>query len=57
MMSGEHFEREAQYQCTMAVLRQMVAVGLITDAELWAAEQLLLSKLKPLLGSLVALAR
>jgi len=56
-MSGEDFEREAQYQCTMAVLRQMVTVGLITEAELVAAEQLLLSKLKPLLGSLVALAR
>ena len=38
-MSGEDFEREAQYQCTMAVLRQMVAVGLVTDAELVAAEQ------------------
>ena len=56
MMSGEDFEREAQYQCTMAVLRQMVTVGLVTDAEL-AAEQILLSKLEPLLGSLVALAR
>ena len=56
-MSGEHFEREAQYQCTMAVLRQMVAVGLVTDAELVAAEQFLLSKFQPLFGSLVALAR
>jgi len=56
-MSGEDFEREAQYQCTMAVLRQMVTVGLVTDAELVAADQFLLSKLKPLLGSLVALAR
>jgi len=56
-MTGEHFEREAQYQCTMALLRQMVAVGLVTDAELVAAELFLLSKLKPLLGSLVALAR
>jgi len=57
MMSGEDFEREAQYQCTMTVLRQLVAVGLVTETELLAADQFLLSKFQPLLGSLVALAR
>jgi len=35
----------------------MVAAGLVTDAELAVADQILLGKYDPLLGSLAALSR
>lgn len=53
-MTKEQFRREKLYQITLAIARSMFRRGLITAGELCEIETVMLTKYRPLLGSLYA---
>jgi len=53
-MTEEQFEREKNYQITLAIARTMLANSILTTEDLSVIETMLREKYRPLLGSLAA---
>ena len=51
-MTKEQFHNEKMYQATMALARQMLREGLITEEEYREVEAVFLKKYKPVLGEI-----
>lgn len=51
-MTKEEFYNEKMYQATMALARQMLREGLITEEEYREVEAVFLKKYKPVLGEI-----
>ncbi len=51
-MTKEQFHNEKMYQATMALARQMLRQGLITEDEYREVEAVFLKKYKPVLGEI-----
>ena len=51
-MTKEEFHNEKMYQATMALARQMLRQGLITEEEYREVEAVFLKKYKPVLGEI-----
>ena len=51
-MTKEQFHNEKMYQATMALARQMLRQGLITEEEYREVEAVFLKKYKPVLGEI-----
>ncbi len=51
-MTKEEFHNEKMYQATMALARQMLREGLITEEEYREVEAVFLKKYKPVLGEI-----
>ncbi|MCL2618993.1 MAG: hypothetical protein FWD98_08095 [Defluviitaleaceae bacterium] len=51
-MEQDDFRRECLYRAGMAIVREMLAEGLISEGECRRADALLLEKYRPILGGL-----
>ena len=51
-MTKEEFHNEKMYQATMALARQMLRQGLITEEEYREVDAVFLKKYKPVLGDI-----